>query len=151
YLKEEWYRFFTSVFIHFDLGHIFGNMIGLWGGGRIIEKEAGHLKMMVCYFFSAIMGSLFVCLMADSGSITVGASGGVLGVIASAFIFMRKKGQNKQQTLGILFCLVYNLYNTFKYPEISVGGHVGGIIGGLLAGLVLFGKRRENDDQSGMF
>jgi membrane associated rhomboid family serine protease len=40
---HEWRRLVASSFVHIELGHLVGNMVGLWIFGRRIEKLVGSL------------------------------------------------------------------------------------------------------------
>mgnify|MGYP002544270121 CR=1 FL=1 len=39
--NQEYYRLFTSLFLHFGISHLLNNMVLLWALGSIFEKEAG--------------------------------------------------------------------------------------------------------------
>ena len=42
--NQEYYRLFTSLFLHFGISHLLNNMVLLWALGSIFEKEAGKTK-----------------------------------------------------------------------------------------------------------
>ena len=56
--NQEYYRLFTSLFLHFGISHLLNNMVLLWALGSIFEKEAGKIRFLLCYFISGI-GSNF--------------------------------------------------------------------------------------------
>jgi membrane associated rhomboid family serine protease len=59
-------------------------MFGLWMFGRVVERQFGAKRYSI-YYAVSVLGAAFVQLIASAlvghGSFTVGASGGVLGVV----------------------------------------------------------------------
>ncbi len=136
----EWYRMITAGFLHAGIIHIAFNMYLLWFLGSALERYAGPGRMLAIYFASILWGSAGALLMSPD-SLTVGASGGVFGLMAAIFLLERQRGVALLgSTVGML--LLLNLVITFLLPGISVGGHLGGIVGGAAAGFILsgFGK-----------
>ena len=88
------------------------------------------------------MTSSIVLLLSGPNEITIGASGGVFGLMGAAFVIARNRGVDKiASQIGVF--VVLNLVFTFAIPGISIGGHIGGLIGGTLAALlVIFAERR---------
>jgi len=136
----EWYRLVTGGFLHASLIHVAFNMYLLWMLGGALERYAGPERMLIIYFSSVLWGSAGALLMSPD-TLTVGASGGVFGLMAALFLLERQKGVALLgSSVGGL--LLLNLVITFLLPGISIGGHVGGILGGLAAGFVLSGFGR---------
>lgn len=81
----------TSAFMHGGLGHLFFNMFALWIFGMRIENVWGSNRFAFFYFWCVLGASLvqlavtsapFVLGIGDPNIVpTVGASGGVLGVL----------------------------------------------------------------------
>lgn len=136
----EWYRLFTSAFLHAGLFHIAGNMILLFFLGRILEPGIGTPRFVAVYFVSLFAGS-FGALLLSPDSLSIGASGAVFGVLAATFVIARGRGIDAlASTVGILILL--NLAFSFGVPGISVGAHLGGLVaGGLCALFILAGER----------
>ena len=59
--NQEYYRLFTSLFLHFGISHLLNNMVLLWALGSIFEKEAGKIRFLLCYFISGIGGICCLC------------------------------------------------------------------------------------------
>ncbi|MGD9572492.1 MAG: rhomboid family intramembrane serine protease [Thermoleophilia bacterium] len=136
----EWYRMVTGAFLHAGIIHIAFNMYLLWFLGSALERYAGPGRLLAIYFSSILWGSAGALLMSPD-SITVGASGGVFGLMAAVFLLERQRGVALLgSTVGML--LLLNLVITFLLPGISVGGHLGGIVGGAAAGFILSGFGR---------
>ena len=74
----------TYAFLHGGMMHLLFNMLGLWMFGRVVERRWGAGRY-VLYYFVCVLGAalvhLFASSMAGHGQFTVGASGGVLGVV----------------------------------------------------------------------
>jgi membrane associated rhomboid family serine protease len=137
----EWWRLVTSAFVHSGLIHLLFNAYLLWYLGGALESYAGRGRMLAIFFISVLWGSALALQFSDPGTHTVGASGGVFGLMAALFLLERTKGVSLMgSSVGGLLAL--NLLLTFIYPGISVGGHIGGLIGGAAAGFVLSGFGR---------
>jgi membrane associated rhomboid family serine protease len=72
----------------------------------------------------------------DPNQLTVGASGGIFGLMAAAFLIARHRGLD-QLASQLGFFVIINLVFTFSISNISIGAHLGGLAGGALAGLVI--------------
>ncbi len=137
----EWYRIFTSGFLHANLIHLLFNMYVLYILGTLLEPAVGTARMVGIYIVSLVAGS-FGALLLTPDALTVGASGAVYGIMAATFLIARRRGFDQITTL-IGFWVALNLAFTFAVPGISVGGHIGGLIGGGLAALVVIGTERR--------
>jgi membrane associated rhomboid family serine protease len=132
----DYWRLVTAGFLHASFFHLLFNMFTLWILGTMLEPAIGHLRFALIFFVSLLAGS-FGALLIDPGALTVGASGGIFGLMGAAVIVMRNRGINPMES-GLGLWIGLNLVLTFTVSSISVGGHVGGLIGGALAALVLF-------------
>ena len=137
----EWYRIFTSGFLHADFLHLAFNMFMLWLLGSMLEPRMGKWPFLATYVTSLVAGSLGV-LVLDPNVLTVGASGAVFGLMGAAIVGQRAEGINPWHS-GIGSLLAINLLLTFVVPGISIGGHLGGLVGGMAAGYVLLVLRRS--------
>jgi membrane associated rhomboid family serine protease len=90
----------TSMFLHGDLLHLFGNMLFLYIVGDNIEDRVGHLPYLFFYLMAGVAGSAahvaYALLMApaSAGIPTVGASGAISGMMGAYLVFFpgRLKG-----------------------------------------------------------
>jgi membrane associated rhomboid family serine protease len=78
----------TSMFLHGNFMHVFGNMLFLFVFGDDIEEVLGHWRFLVFYLACGI-GADLTYVLSDPGSQTVliGASGAVAGVISAYLLF----------------------------------------------------------------
>ena len=133
--EGEWWRVFSSGFLHANVVHIGFNCFVLYQLGQLMEPVLGRWRFGLVYLFALTSGSLGV-LVLDPDRLTVGASGAVFGMMGAAVAAMRSRGINPFQT-SLGGTIMLNLLITFALPGISIGGHVGGLIGGFVAGWVL--------------
>lgn len=136
----EWYRLVSSAFLHASLIHVAFNAYLLWLLGSSLERYAGPGRFLAIYLIAILWGSAGALVFAPD-SLTVGASGGVFGLMAAVYLLERQRGV---ALLGgsVGGLLLLNLVITFVLPGISIGGHLGGILGGAAAGFVLSGFGR---------
>jgi membrane associated rhomboid family serine protease len=131
----EWWRLFTSMFLHASVIHLGLNMVFLWWIGAPVEQAIGRARYALIYFVSGLSGAAGALLLTNPGQVTVGASGALFGILGAAFVFERQR--NYVLGGGALMIIVLNLAFTFAIPGISIGGHLGGLVGGALSALAL--------------
>jgi membrane associated rhomboid family serine protease len=133
----EWWRLVTSSFLHAGLIHLGFNMLLLYWLGSALESYAGTDRFLAIWFSAVLWGAAGALLLSPN-AVTVGASGGVFGLMAAIFFLERQRGFSLMQSeVGAL--LLLNLGITFILPGISIGGHLGGIVGGAAAAFILSG------------
>ncbi|MDB6124994.1 MAG: Rhomboid family protein [Pedosphaera sp.] len=138
---KQYYRLFTSGFLHADWLHLLFNMYSLYAFGRNLELFIGPTKFLTIYFASIIGGnSLSLFLHRHHVYRAYGASGGVCGILFAS-IFLLPGGEVGLFLLpfsmpawlyAILFILssFYGIRN--KNDNIGHDAHFGGAIIGLL-------------------
>jgi membrane associated rhomboid family serine protease len=132
----QWWRLVTSAFLHSGILHILFNMYVLYWLGTMLEPALGRARFLALYFTSVLAGSFGALLLSSPTTATVGASGGVFGLMGAAFILQRAQGVDPMAS-GIGPVILLNLAIGFVIPNISIGGHLGGLAGGALAAFVL--------------
>lgn len=138
--EGEWYRLFTSAFLHAGLWHIAGNMLLLYFLGRVLEPGIGTARFVAIYLVSLFAGS-FGALLLSPDSLSFGASGAVFGVLGATFVIARGRGVDAlASAVGIV--LLLNLAFSFGVPGISIGAHLGGLFAGVLSGLLILAGER---------
>ncbi len=132
----ELWRLITPVFLHGSLMHIFFNMYALFNIGSFLERQFGHGRFFLLYFLGAFAGNVFSFLLTGEGSISVGASTAVFGLIGAQAVFLYQNrelfGEQARQMIGsTVFIIVINLFIGLL-PRIDNWGHIGGLLGGAL-------------------
>lgn len=128
----EWYRLVTGSFLHADLGHLAGNMLGIYFLGRILEPVLGKWRFGLVFVGSFLAGSLGILLLTPYVP-SVGASDSVFGLYAYALIASRVRRGTIDR--GLTTVVVLLVVFTFFTPGVSIGGHLGGLVGGGILGL----------------
>ena len=61
--KGQYYRLFTSMFLHFGPGHLFSNMLALFFLGDFMERYLGKTGFLIVYLGGGLCGNLFSMAM----------------------------------------------------------------------------------------
>lgn len=141
--NHEYWRLFTSMFLHADVFHIFSNMIALLLFGAAVENNYTKFEYLIIYFISGLIGNLFSLFLLPLNTISLGASGAIFGLIGAAFILFAIDGDKFLLFLG-LFYLAYFIFSSFA-PGINLWAHLFGLIGGIFFGYLFFRKKRDRD------
>ncbi len=142
----EQYRIVTSAFLHAGILHLGLNMFALYILGSLLEPAIGTARFVGIYAVAILAGS-FGALLLDPNELTVGASGGIFGLMAAAFLIARHRGLDELAS-QIGFFVVLNLVFTFSISNISIGAHLGGLVGGALAALLINALERRHGRNS---
>lgn len=137
----DFYRLFTSMFIHIGIVHLAFNTWALYVIGMGLERLYGSARYLVIYILSGLGGSLVSYVLAPA-NVSAGASGAIFGLIGAeiAFFYRHRKtfGQASQQQLrSLLMVAGINLVFGFTFPGINNYAHIGGLIFGAALGWFL--------------
>ena len=141
------YRLITSMFLHWDVEHLFSKMIVLNYVGALVERELGHVPYTAVYLLSGFAGNIFSMgyemLIRSYGS-SAGASGAVFGIEgALLFLVMAHRGKIASMTAGrVAFAIAFSLYCGFTSAGVNNAAHVGGVLMGFLAAAVIMACKR---------
>ena len=80
------WQFFTSIFLHADIGHLIGNMIFLWVFGNVLNDRLGHLSYLLFYIAGGIVAGLGYMVLTPDAPV-LGASGAI-SAVAGAFLVL---------------------------------------------------------------
>ena len=138
YDGEIW-RLITSAFLHGSFLHIACNMYMLYIIGPQIERIFGKIKYIVIYLVSCITSSV-LSMVINPDSISVGASGGIFGLMGAllAFALIERKNINKEYTMGLIKTIGINLIIGLVVINIDNAAHIGGFLGGIILGGILY-------------
>jgi rhomboid protease GluP len=133
----QWYRLFTSMFLHGGLIHLAANMYSLYSIGPLVENLYDRAKFIMIYIFSGLVAAFFSFWF--SNAVSVGASGAIFGILGVLLVFSLKerKRLGKDFFISIASSVAVNLYIGLTLPNIDNYAHLGGLIGGAVLGLLL--------------
>jgi membrane associated rhomboid family serine protease len=145
----------TYAFLHdtHNIRHILFNMLGVFMFGAPVERYVGARKLYACYFAAVVTAALTQLivppLMGAPSAPTVGASGGVFGLLlAYAVLFPQAKVALLLLPIPLparVFAALYAALELFLGVTGAQSGvahfaHLGGLVG---AALVLVAWRRQ--------
>lgn len=114
------------------------NCYAFYSFGKIFEMLSNRAHLAIVFLASAIGGGILSLIFVPDG-ISVGASGGIVGVIGylAVYAFRRRRFVSaefrKSLLTNIAFILVFGLV---LFQVIDNYGHIGGLITGAVYGLV---------------
>lgn len=149
----------TYAFAHASLMHLAFNMYGLWMFGSELERVWGPRRFAVFYAVSvlaAALAQLAISAFLGSGAPTVGASGGLFGLLVGfAMLFPQRRIVLLIPPIPMpawVFVTLYGAIELFLGVTGTQAGvahfaHLGGLVGGWLVirywrGQPPFGSRR---------
>lgn len=141
-LNGEWWRLFTSMFLHFGLVHLLLNMWTLWSIGTLTERLFGSTPFALLYVTAGLAGSM-ISLLWNPDVNSAGASGAIFGVIGGLLAFVLNPKTRlppsivSAQRNSLVVFIAYNLLNGVTHPGIDNACHLGGLVSGLLMGWAL--------------
>jgi rhomboid protease GluP len=145
-LHGEYWRVITYSFLHFNWLHLLLNVGLLLWIGRIVEQQIGTGQGALIYFVSVICSAAVILLVHNwhpKEGATVGASGGIFGLLGAALIISYRQNAELRLKMRLSVVLVAG-FAVSLLPDISMAGHIGGIIGGVPTALLVRARRNEN-------
>ena len=147
---EDWWRFISSAFLHDNTSffHILFNGLAMLWIGRLVEQLYGRLVLVGTFLITAVAGGLFwigatAVGVEQAGGITIGASGGISGLVGLLLVLGRVQGRNVPAGVATgvrnyaIIVIALNIVLGFLTSGVNNFAHLGGVIVGVLVGLVI--------------
>ena len=154
---SDWWRFLSTAFLHNPGGlgittylsvHLLVNCYSTVVLGRIVEPLYGRLMMLATFVTTAFAASLVSVGAASLGLpgasfATVGASGGLMGLLGLLLVLGRRQGKDVPAGLvrvlrqGVIISVILTAAIGFIVPNVNNYAHLGGFCAGALIGLVM--------------
>lgn len=151
-----YFNFLSSMFMHGDIMHIFGNMLFLWVFGDNLENLLGHIRFAIFYIVCGLAAA-FAQVFMDTNSLIpmLGASGAISGVLggylvlfpqrqvrAVIFNFLTTVPAFVALGLWIGVQLIQSYFADAGQGGVAYAAHIGGFIAGAaLIKLFALGRR----------
>lgn len=139
------WQLLTFQFLHGSIGHLLGNLIGLWFFGRPVEHFLGKSRYLLAYFGSGVAGGLLqgvlmILFPFHFGMFVYGASAGVMGVFA-IFAILESHAEIRWNFIlpiradvllwiTAAISLFFTLVPSFRGGLVAHAAHLGGILFG---------------------
>ena len=157
FIRKEFWRLFTAMFLHYGISHLANNMVSLLCLGTMLERRIGSLRFAILYLVSGLLAGFssmavdyyqIVRLQEASYAVSAGASGAIFGVIGGliAIVLMQHFWKDRNQTeeismRSLLLMTFFTLWEGFASVGVDNAAHVGGLIFGFLLSFLLARKR----------
>jgi len=136
----EWWRLFTSAFLHGSFIHIAFNMYVLFFLGPTLERILGHTRFLILYFLAALGGSVASYWFSDINTVSVGASGAIFGLMGALVVAGHRL---KYDITQVLVLLGINVVIGFISPNVDWRAHFGGlVVGAVVAAIMVLPPKR---------
>src|ERR1700722_18127125 len=135
------WQLLTFQFLHANLWHLIGNLVGLWCFGFRVEERLGRWNFIKLYLLSGVAGGLLQSLLGwvfpdHFGGAVVGASAGISGLLAAfalldpETIFLAYFVIPIRVKLLLYLALAVSLFFTaFPYDSnVAHAAHLGGLL-----------------------
>lgn len=138
-------------FLHAGILHIFFNMLWLWWFGAQLEMDWGYRKFLEFYFFCVIGAAITTIIVSFTGfggitpaTSTVGASGGILGILMAFGMLYGDREiwlfpipfsvRARYFVIGVVLFTLYEAITATRHRGESVAyvAHLGGLLFGFL-------------------
>jgi len=140
-MSGQWWRLFTSMFLHFGFFHLAMNMWCLWALASLAERLMGRAAYLVLYVGTGLCGGL-LSLAVHPQLVSAGASGAVFGISGGLITYLLLKkaplsfDRAKKQLTSLGVFLAYNFIYSLR-PGVDMMAHAGGLVSGLVIAAAL--------------
>jgi len=145
FLYKPW-GIITSIFAHFDLFHLFSNMLFLYFSGKFFEQIWSGKQLLITYILGGIFGGIAEIAVQsifysteNNGALVIGASGSIMAIfIAVAFhspqtqLLLFGKFSIRLYFLAIFF-LIQDIIGIGTKDTTAHFAHIGGALFGILS------------------
>jgi membrane associated rhomboid family serine protease len=128
----EYWRILTGATAHINIIHIFFNSTALVSFGKLIELLSNRAHLATVFLISAIGGGIMSLILNPQGN-SVGASGGIIGLLGYLVIYSMRRKQflapefRRSLLFNTGFIVVYGIA---LYQIIDNYAHLGGFLAG---------------------
>jgi rhomboid protease GluP len=136
-IHGEYWRLVTFGFLHSDLTHLLLNSALLLLAAPAVERRAGTVRLLLLFLSASVASGIGILVkhqLWPSHGVSVGASGGLFGLLAAALVLAVRSGAPAALRAALAIAIAAGLAYSLL-PGISMVGHLVGL--GVGAGLAL--------------
>jgi membrane associated rhomboid family serine protease len=140
-----YFNFLSSMFMHGDIMHIFGNLLFLLIFGDNLENAIGHIRYLVFYLLCGFAAAAAQIIMGpDSILPMLGASGAISGVLGGYILLFPKRNVRAiifnfvttvPAFVAIGIWIIYQIVLGYLSPSggggVAYAAHIGGFVAGV--------------------
>lgn len=137
----QWWRLFSSTFLHGGIMHLIANMYGLVFAGMFLEPVIGTRRFAIAYVATGLLAS-GASLWWHPATVSVGASGAIFGIYGVLLLMLLRgifpKGAGAALLASTAVFVAFNLLMGLAGNGIDNAAHIGGLLSGLLIGQLFY-------------
>ena len=145
FAKGRWWTVLSAAWLHGNFIHIAFNLAFINQLAPLVRQTFGSKKLVIIYTISTITSALLTSTvgqynlilpqMLKGAELSVGASGGIFGLLAALVAYGQITGNSAARKQFWTFALV-NFLIGFIIPQVDNWGHLGGFLGGYVASFI---------------
>ncbi len=148
YVSLEPWTIVTSMFIHADLEHLLYNMFALAWFGFILERIIDSRRFLILYFAAGISSGI-AGIYAYPDSMSLGASGAIMGIIGILGILRPKLmvywgGVPLPMAFFTLIWIFFDIVGLFSPDNIGHVSHLAGFFMGAVFSYIWYKDYKED-------
>ena len=138
FMEGQYWRILTGAALHAGIVHLGFNSYALFSFGRLIETLSNRTHLAIVFLLAVIGGGVLSLIFLPEG-VSVGASGGIVGLLGYMTVYSFKR--RKLLPEGFLKNMLINIgiiaaYGIFLMASIDNFAHLGGLIVGAVYGFL---------------
>jgi len=150
HLDGERWRYFTAALLHANLLHIVLNGGVLIYSGQYVERRLGGYSLLGILAAGAVGGSMVSSMLLDPDVVSVGASGGIMALVAvaAAMAYFVDEAEEQKTHRGRVLANVLVASLIPHSSGVDYGAHLGGaMVGGVIVLWLILGREPEPDSE----
>jgi membrane associated rhomboid family serine protease len=141
-IQHDYWRLVAFGFLHSNFMHLLLNLLLLALAGPAVERRIGTVWMLAIFLAASVASGIAILgkhALWPSAGASVGASGGLFGLLAAALLLVLRRDRSNRLGRGALTAaLVVGLAYSLL-PGISLAGHAAGLAAGASLALAAIG------------
>lgn len=144
--RPYWWTLVTYTFLHANFPHVLINSAFILAIGSGVARLTGGGMFLILFVLSGLGGGIAIYAFAPPGSVTVGASGALSGLIGAAavLLYRYRDVDPRARMMGAMVAIVVVMNVILALTGgsgISWQGHLGGLLAGLVYGYAVTGRQ----------
>ena len=137
----QYWRLFTSIFLHANLMHLAFNCYFLFVCGEMVERIYGKLRFFIIYMLTGLAGNILSYFLLPLNVRSLGASGACLGLGGILVVLLLDEKANFRRYFNNIWTFVgiimFNVFYGFLFADLNINNwaHLGGFLMGIVIGL----------------